>query len=67
LVLKSLFVEHPFSPSHFISLCAFFNFEHKTIAVSGSIARRYRPASKGVTETIRRSMALALKAYHFRR
>jgi hypothetical protein len=38
--------------------------QHKAIAVSGSIARRYRPAS---TETIRRSMTLALKACHFRK
>jgi hypothetical protein len=48
LVLKSLFVDHPFftvalhQPVRFSQ-----RMQHKTIAVSGSIARRYRPASKG--------------------
>jgi len=39
LILSSLFVDHPFSPSHFMSLYALERIQPKTIAITGTIER----------------------------
>jgi hypothetical protein len=67
LVLSSLFVDYPFftvalhEPVRLSDACSL---RRSRSAVQLHLGNR--PASKGVTETIRRSMALALKADHFR-
>jgi hypothetical protein len=67
LRLSQLFVDHPFSPSHFHEPVRFSN--ACSLGRSRSAAQLNvgnRPASKGVNGTIRRFMALALKADRFR-
>src|SRR4051794_6879499 len=59
-----MFVDHPFL-SVAISLCDACSLGRSRSAAQLNVGKRW--ASKGVTETIRRSSALACKADHFRK